>query len=142
MTASASPQPRNTQKGGTPQAPVWSEQTKPGPTGHHPQNTLSATFQENIPSTLLMPPLFFRLWYPKQVIQAMNKLKISNGFGLNEISSFFLKAGISILAGPLLSQLFKLAISSSHLYIYTVYIYIYIYIEREREREYMLIYFL
>ena len=41
----------------------------------------------------------------------MNKFKISHGFGLDEISSFFLKAGISIVAEPL-SQLFNLSLSA------------------------------
>ena len=47
----------------------------------------------------------------KQVSLAMNKLKTSNGFGLDEISSFFLKTGMSILAEPL-SQLFNLSFSA------------------------------
>ena len=42
---------------------------------------------------------------------AMSKFKTSNGFGLDGISSFFLKAGISILAEPL-SQLFNLSLSA------------------------------
>ena len=47
----------------------------------------------------------------KQVMLAMSKFKTSNGFGLDEISSFFLKAGLSILAEPL-SQLFNLSLSA------------------------------
>ena len=47
----------------------------------------------------------------KQVMLAMSKFRTSNGFGLGEISSFFLKAGISILAEPL-SQLFNLSLSA------------------------------
>ena len=42
----------------------------------------------------------FSLVVSKQVILAMNKCKTSNGFGLDEFSSFFLKAGISILVEP------------------------------------------
>ena len=47
----------------------------------------------------------------KQVVLAMNKFKTSNGFGLDEIFSFFLKVGISVLAKPL-SQLFNLSLSA------------------------------
>ena len=41
----------------------------------------------------------------------MNKFRTSNGFGLDEIFSFFLKTGMSILAEPL-SQLFNLSLST------------------------------
>ena len=47
----------------------------------------------------------------KQVSLAMNKFRTSNGFGLDEISSFFLKIGMSILDEPL-SQLFNLSLSA------------------------------
>ena len=57
-------------------------------------------------ATFIFSPVVF-----KQVILAMNKFKTSHGFGLDEISSFFLKAGISILAKPL-SQLFNLSLSA------------------------------
>ena len=53
-------------------------------------------------------PFIFSSVVSKQVILAMNKFKTSNGF---EISSFSLKAGISILAEPL-SQLFSLPLSA------------------------------
>ena len=41
----------------------------------------------------------------------MNKIKTSHGFGLDEISSFFLKIAIPVLAEPL-SQLFNLSLSA------------------------------
>ena len=47
----------------------------------------------------------------RQVILAMKKFKTSNGFGLDEISSILLKAGISILAEPL-SQLLNFSLSA------------------------------
>ena len=49
---------------------------------------------------------------PEQVILAMDKFKTSNWFGLDEISSFLLKAGISVLVEPL-SQLFNLSLSAA-----------------------------
>ena len=45
----------------------------------------------------------------KQVSLAMSKFKTSNGFGLDEISSFFLKTGMSILPEPS-SQLLNLSL--------------------------------
>ena len=42
---------------------------------------------------------------------AMNKIKTSHGSGLDEISSFFVKTAMPILAGPL-SQLFNLSLSA------------------------------
>ena len=48
----------------------------------------------------------------QQVILAMNIFKTSDGFGLDEISNFFLKAGIFILAEPL-SRLFTLSLSAA-----------------------------
>ena len=45
-----------------------------------------------------------------ELLKAMNKFKTSQGSGLDRISSFFLKAGMPILAQPL-SQLFNLSLS-------------------------------
>ena len=47
----------------------------------------------------------------EQVIKAMRKFKTSQGQGLDEISSFFLKAGMPILAEPL-AALFNLSLSN------------------------------
>ena len=47
---------------------------------------------------------------PQELVKAMNKFKTSHGSGLDGISSFFLKAGMPILAQPL-SQLFNLSLS-------------------------------
>ena len=46
----------------------------------------------------------------KQLIETMGKFKTSQGFGLDYISSFFLKAGMPVLAGSL-SQLFNMSMS-------------------------------
>ena len=47
---------------------------------------------------------------PKQLTETMEKFKTSKGFGLDCISSFFLKAGMPVLAGSL-SQLFNMSMS-------------------------------
>ena len=47
----------------------------------------------------------------EQVITAVRKFKTSQGHGLNEISTFFLKAGMPILAEPL-AELFNLSLST------------------------------
>ena len=47
----------------------------------------------------------------EQVALAMKAFRTFNGFGLDEISSFFLKIGMLILAEPL-SQLFNLSLSA------------------------------
>ena len=47
---------------------------------------------------------------PQQLIKTMSKFKTSKGFGVDNISSFFLKKGMPILASSL-SQLFNLSIS-------------------------------
>ena len=47
---------------------------------------------------------------PQQLAKAMNKFKTSKSFGLDLISSYFLKLGMPILASPL-SQLFNLSMS-------------------------------
>ena len=47
---------------------------------------------------------------PQQVIRAMNKFKTSRSFGLDLISSYFLKLGMPILASPL-SQIFNISMS-------------------------------
>ena len=57
-------------------------------------------------ATILSTPL-----ESEQVITAMRKFKTSQGHGLDEISSFFLKAGMPILAEPL-AELFNLSLST------------------------------
>ena len=52
----------------------------------------------------------FSTMQPQELLKAMNKLKTSHGSGLDRISSFFLRAGMPILAPPL-SQLFNLSLS-------------------------------
>ena len=52
----------------------------------------------------------FSLILPQQVIKAMNKFKTSRSFGLDLISSYFLKLGMPILASPL-SQIFNISMS-------------------------------
>ena len=47
---------------------------------------------------------------PQQLAKAINKFKISKSFGLDLISSYFLKLGMPILASPL-SQIFNLSTS-------------------------------
>ena len=47
----------------------------------------------------------------EQAIKAMRKFKTSQGQGLDEISSFFLKAGMPILAEPLV-ELFNFSLST------------------------------
>ena len=47
---------------------------------------------------------------PQQVIKATNKFKTSRSFGLDLISSYFLKLGMPILASPL-SQIFNISMS-------------------------------
>ncbi len=47
---------------------------------------------------------------PQQVVQAMGKFKTSKSFGLDLISSYFLKIGMPILPSPL-SQIFNLSMS-------------------------------
>ena len=47
---------------------------------------------------------------PPELLKAINKFKTAQGSGLDRISSFFLKAGMPILAQPL-SQLFNLSLS-------------------------------
>ena len=47
----------------------------------------------------------------EQVALAMNKIKTSHGFGLDEISNFFLKIAMPILEEPV-SQLFNLSLSA------------------------------
>ena len=47
----------------------------------------------------------------EHIIKAISKLKSSNGFGLDNFSSFFLKKGMPILANGL-SQMFSLFLSS------------------------------
>ena len=48
---------------------------------------------------------------PEQVMKAMGKFKTSQGHGLDQISSFFLKAGIPVRAEPL-AELFNLSLST------------------------------
>ena len=47
---------------------------------------------------------------PKQLIETMGKFKTSQGFGLDSMSSFFLKVGMPVLAGSL-SQFFNMSMS-------------------------------
>ena len=54
--------------------------------------------------------LLFSPILPQQVIEAMNKFKTSRSFGLDLISSYFLKLGMPILASPL-SQIFNISMS-------------------------------
>ena len=52
---------------------------------------------------------FLPIW-PQKLVKAMGKFKTSKSFGLDLISSYFLKIGMPILASPL-SQLFNLSMS-------------------------------
>ena len=47
---------------------------------------------------------------PQQVIKAMNKFKTASNFGLDLISSYFVKLGMPILASPF-SQIFNISMS-------------------------------
>ena len=66
--------------------------------GEHAINPSNATF-------------IFAPVVSEQVALAMNKIKTSHGYGLDEISSFFLKIAMPVLAEPL-SQLFNLSLSA------------------------------
>ena len=55
--------------------------------------------------------MFFTPIESGQVITEMRKFKTSQGHGLDEISSYFLKAGMHILAEPL-AELFNLSLST------------------------------
>ena len=56
-------------------------------------------------SSFLFSPIL-----PQQVIEAMNNFKTSRSFGLDLISSYFLKLGMPVLASPL-SQILNISIS-------------------------------
>ena len=66
--------------------------------GEHTINPSNATF-------------IFAPVVSEQVALAMNKIKTSHGYGLDEISSFFLKIAMPVLAEPL-RQLFNLSLSA------------------------------